>query len=126
VAWFVFRTLSESQTSRRVRDGAGNGNIVANTYTIQAGSPASAFEKHEEEILEVVTAETLRSVRATVSRNVRMTMAADTTNDCGAGAEIGIVSRSSDGLSNLSVNIRSDRVGDTTRTGLGLQFDRFF
>jgi hypothetical protein len=54
------------------------------------------------------------------------TMAANTTNDCGGGAEIGIVSRSSDGLSNLSVNIRSDRVGDTTRTGLGLQFERFF
>jgi hypothetical protein len=54
------------------------------------------------------------------------TMAADTTNDCGGGAEIGIVSRSSDGLSNLSVNIRSDRVGDTTRTGLGLQFERSF
>jgi hypothetical protein len=58
------------------QDGAGNGNIVSNTYTIQAGSPASAFEEHEEEILEVVTAETLRSVRATVSSNVRMTRAA--------------------------------------------------
>jgi hypothetical protein len=54
------------------------------------------------------------------------TMAADTTNDCGGGAEIGIVSRSSDGLSNLSVNIRSDRVGDTTSTGLGLKFERSF
>jgi hypothetical protein len=54
------------------------------------------------------------------------TMAADTTNDCGSGAEIGMVSRSSDGLSNLSVNIRSDRVGDTTRTGLGLKFERSF
>jgi succinyl-CoA synthetase alpha subunit len=47
-------------------------------------------------------------------------------NDCGVGAEIGIISRSSDGLSNLSVNIRSDRVGDTTRTGLGLKFERTF
>jgi hypothetical protein len=53
-------------------------------------------------------------------------MATDTTNDCGGGAEIGIVSRSSDGLSNLSINIRSDRVGNTTTTGLGLNFERAF
>ncbi len=76
VALFVFRTLSESQTSRRVRDGAGNVNIVANTYTIQAGSPASAFEENEEEILAVVTDEAMRGVRSTVSSNVRMTRAA--------------------------------------------------
>jgi hypothetical protein len=53
-------------------------------------------------------------------------MAADTTSNCGGGAEIGMVSRSSDGLSNLTVNIRSDRVGDTTTTGLGLNFERAF
>jgi hypothetical protein len=53
-------------------------------------------------------------------------MATDTTSDCGGGAEIGIASRSSDGLSNLSINIRSDRVGNTTTTGLGLNFEHAF
>lgn len=54
------------------------------------------------------------------------TVATDTTNDCGGGAEIGMESRSRDGLSNLSVNIRSDLVGSTTRTGLGLNFEHAF
>jgi hypothetical protein len=49
-----------------------------------------------------------------------------TTNDCGGGVEIGMVSRSGDGLSNLSVNIRGAIVGDTSSTGLGLKFERTF
>jgi hypothetical protein len=78
------------------RDGAGNDNIVSNTYTIQAGSPASAFEEYEEEILEVVTDEALRGVRATVSSNLRMTRAARERFISGrqqAGVDSQIVSR---------------------------------
>jgi hypothetical protein len=89
-------TVTVSIIAGAARDGAGNYNIVSNTYTIQAGSPASAFEEHEEEILEVVTDEALRGVRATVSSNLRMTRAARERFISGrqqAGADSQIVSR---------------------------------
>ncbi|AGI66989.1 hypothetical protein OAN307_c12960 [Octadecabacter antarcticus 307] len=69
-------TVTVTIIANAAQDEANNGNIVSNTYTIQAGSPASAFEENEEEILAVVAAEALRGVRSTVSSNVRMTSAA--------------------------------------------------
>ena len=69
-------TVTVTIITNAAQDGAGNGSIVSNTYTIQAGSPASAFEENEEEILAVVTAEAVRGVRSTVSSNVGMISAA--------------------------------------------------
>jgi hypothetical protein len=69
-------TVTVTVPADAAEDVAGNGNSVSNTYTIQAGSPASEFEENKEEILAVVTDEALRGIRATVSSNVRMTRAA--------------------------------------------------
>ena len=89
-------TVTVTVIADAAQDDADNGNIVSNTYTIQAGSPASAFEENEEEILAVVTAEAMRGVRSTVSSNVRMTSAARDRFISGrqqAGADSQMVSR---------------------------------
>ena len=43
---------------------------------------------------------------------------ARTTNNCGSGAELGISSSSSDGLTLVNATIVADRVGNSTRSSL--------
>ncbi len=51
---------------------------------------------------------------------------ASTTNNCGSGAELGISSSSSDGLSSLNATIIADRVGNSTRSSLQLNLEHKF
>ena len=51
---------------------------------------------------------------------------ASTTNNCGSGAELGISSRSSDGLTLLNTTIIADRVGNSTRRSLQLNLQHKF
>ena len=44
--------------------------------------------------------------------------AASTTNNCGSGAELGISSRSSDGLTSLNTTIIADRIGNSRLSSL--------
>lgn len=46
--------------------------------------------------------------------------------DCGGGAEIGLNSRSEDGLSNVEFRVIMDRVGDTTRSSFALNLEHQF
>ena len=54
------------------------------------------------------------------------TSAAATTQDCGAGAEIGLSSTSEDGLSSANIRLVMDRVGNSNRSSFALNFDRRF
>lgn len=51
---------------------------------------------------------------------------ASTTNNCGSGAELGISSSSSDGLTSLNATIIADRVGNSTRSNLQLNLEHKF
>lgn len=53
-------------------DISGNPNTASNVYEVQAGSPASEFERHEEEIRQIIVDEAERSLRSTMTTNRRM------------------------------------------------------
>ena len=53
-------------------DSAGNPNTASNTFIVQAGSPASEFEKYLPEIRQVIVDEAERALRSTLSVNQRM------------------------------------------------------
>ncbi len=50
----------------------------------------------------------------------------ETTEDCGAGAEIGFAGASADGMAELSARVSFDRIGSTERAGLQILFQRRF
>ncbi|MEJ6639584.1 MAG: hypothetical protein QNL58_04470 [Octadecabacter sp.] len=49
-----------------------------------------------------------------------------TTQDCGAGAEVGLSSTSEDGLSSAHIRLVMDRVGTSSRSSFALNFERRF
>ncbi len=51
---------------------------------------------------------------------------ASTMDNCGSGAELGITSSSSDGLTSLNATIIADRVGNSTRSSLQLNLEHKF
>ena len=53
-------------------------------------------------------------------------IAATTISDCGSGVELGITSRSSDGLTSLNATIIADRIGNSTRSSLQLNLEHKF
>ena len=65
-------TITVSVAANAAEDAAGNGNEASETYTVQAGSPASEFEKYRDEIRQVVVDEAKRSLRSGLSANQRM------------------------------------------------------
>jgi len=56
----------------KAQDVAGNQNLASNTYSILAGSPASEFEAHREEIRDIVTTQAQKALRSQVTANVRL------------------------------------------------------
>jgi hypothetical protein len=52
--------------------------------------------------------------------------AVSTTEDCGAGAEIGLTKTSDDGASQFVARVKADRIASSTRTGLELRFEHQF
>ena len=69
-------TVSVSVAADKANDPAGNGNEASNVFEVQAGSPASEFEKYREDIQQVIVDEALRSLRSTLFANRRMTQSA--------------------------------------------------
>ena len=72
VAPVLGETVTVSVAANAAIDAAGNGNEASETYTVQAGSPASEFEKYRDEIRQVVVDEAKRSLRSGLSANQRM------------------------------------------------------
>lgn len=65
-------TVAEGVT----QDPAGNPNIAATPFTVQAGSPASKFEEDKEIIRQTIQQEALRTLGNTLRANRRMSMQA--------------------------------------------------
>ncbi|MFY9238580.1 MAG: Ig-like domain-containing protein [Roseovarius sp.] len=72
------KTVSVSVAVNVADDAAGNGNTASNVFEVQAGSPASEFDKYREEIRAVVVDEAARSLQSTIAANQRMTRDART------------------------------------------------
>lgn len=104
------KTVQVSVAAGVTADEAGNPNLQSNIFEVQAGSPASEFEKYREEIRQVLVDEAARSLTTTLSTNRRMVQsarerfvvgqserAACSEDDTGAGNEatcdVGLVSR---------------------------------
>ena len=49
-----------------------------------------------------------------------------TTEGCGGGAELGIISTSEDGMTDVNARIMMDRIGDSTRSGLQFNLEHRF
>ena len=64
--------VTVSIAANKVTDTAGNANTASNTFSIQAYSPASEFEKHKTAIKSVITAETKRALRSSLASDQRM------------------------------------------------------
>ena len=69
-------TVSVSVAANVANDPAGNGNEASNVFEVQAGSPASEFEKYRQDAQQVLVDEASRSLRSSVSANQRMTQSA--------------------------------------------------
>ena len=61
--------VSVSVDANQAFDAAGNGNEASNVFEVQAGSPASEFEKYQAEIRQVLVDEGERSLRSVLSAN---------------------------------------------------------
>ncbi|WP_217810166.1 Ig-like domain-containing protein [Salibaculum griseiflavum] len=66
------KTVTVQVPAAAAQDEAGNQNVASNTYAILAGSPASEFEAHREEIRQVVADSAMRDLQSTMSANQRM------------------------------------------------------
>ena len=89
-------TVSISVGADAAEDDAGNGNTASDVFEVSAGSPASEFERYEEEIRAVIVDEAARSLTSTIAANQRMTRDARTRfiqSAEGADDNAGLVSR---------------------------------
>ncbi|PWG17950.1 hypothetical protein DFK10_04385 [Salibaculum griseiflavum] len=66
------KTVTAQVPAASAQDVAGNNNVASNTYSILAGSPASEFEAHREEIRDIVTTQAQKTLRSQVAANVRL------------------------------------------------------
>ena len=65
-------TVSISIAANTVTDSAGNANTVSNTFSIQAGSPTTAFEEKKEVVEVAVKAEVQKALTTNLAASQRM------------------------------------------------------
>lgn len=103
---------------------------VDDTLSLDAGNVAIANLTLRPEIVWALDADTVADSNSQLSFAPRLICerreTVQSTDDCGGGAEIGLNSRSEDGLSNLEFRVIMDRVGDTTRSSFALNLERQF
>ena len=104
--------------------------LTNNTLSLDAGDVSIANLTLRPEIVWALDAETVADSNTQLSFAPRFicqrTSAAATTQDCGAGAEIGLSSTSEDGLSSANIRLVMDRVGNSNRSSFALNFERSF
>ena len=104
--------------------------LTDNTLSLDAGDVSIANLTLRPEIVWALDAETVADSNTQLSFAPRFicqrTSAAATTQDCGAGAEIGLSSTSEDGLSSANIRLVMDRVGNSNRSSFALNFERSF
>ena len=96
--------------------------LTDNTLSVDAGTVSTASLTLRPEIVWALDAETVAGSNAQLSFAPRFicerTTTATTTQNCGAGAEIGLSSNSEDGLSSANIRFVMDRVGNSNRSNV--------
>ncbi|PWG15623.1 hypothetical protein DFK10_15885 [Salibaculum griseiflavum] len=104
--------------------------LVDNTLSLDAGSVSIANLTLRPEVIWALDADTVADSNSQLSFAPRLICERRETvqriEDCGGGAELGLSSRSEDGLSNVEFRVIMDRVGDTTRSSFTLNLEHQF
>jgi hypothetical protein len=104
--------------------------LVNNTLSLDAGNVSIANLTLRPEIVWALDAETVADSNSQLSFAPRLicerTIATATIQDCGAGAEIGLMSQSEDGLSSANIRFVVDRVGNSNRSSVVLNLEQRF
>ena len=104
--------------------------LTDNTLSVDAGTVSTASLTLRPEIVWALDAETVAGSNAQLSFAPRFicerTTTATTTQDCGAGAEIGLSSNSEDGLSSANIRFFTDRVGNSNRSNVVFNVEQRF
>ena len=104
--------------------------LTDNTLSLDAGSVSTATIMFRPEFripMDGLAASESRSVFNFAPRVVcERVKVANTTDNCGGGAELGISSSSSDGFTSLNATIIADRIGNSTRSSLQLNLEHKF
>ena len=104
--------------------------LTDNTLSVDAGTVSTASLTLRPEIVWALDAETVADSNAQLSFAPRFicerTTTATTTQNCGAGAEIGLSSNSEDGLSSANIRFVMDRVGNSNRSNVVFNVEQRF
>jgi len=104
--------------------------LTDNTLSVDAGTVSTASLTLRPEIVWALDAETVADSHAQLSFAPRFicerTTTATTTQNCGAGAEIGLSSNSEDGLSSANIRFVMDRVGNSNRSNVLFNVEQRF
>ena len=104
--------------------------LTDNTLSVDAGTVSTASLTLRPEIVWALDAETVADSHAQLSFAPRFicerTTTATTTQNCGAGAEIGLSSNSEDGLSSANIRFVMDRVGNSNRSNVVFNVEQRF
>ena len=104
--------------------------LTDNTLSVDAGTVSTASLTLRPEIVWALDAETVAGSNAQLSFAPRFicerTTTATTTQNCGAGAEIGLSSNSEDGLSSANIRFVMDRVGNSRRSNVVFNVEQRF
>jgi hypothetical protein len=104
--------------------------LVDDTLSLDAGNVSIANLTLRPEVIWALDADTVAGSNSQFSFAPRLicerTIATTRTENCGGGAEIGLSSRSEDGLSNAEFRVIVDRLGDSTRSSLAFNLERRF
>ena len=104
--------------------------LTDNTLSLDAGNVSITNLTLRPEVVWALDADTVADSRTQLTYAPRLicerVQSTTTTQDCGAGGEIGLTSTSRDGMSNAEFRVIVDKVGDSTRSSLMLNFERQF
>ncbi|UYP69484.1 autotransporter outer membrane beta-barrel domain-containing protein [Thalassobacter stenotrophicus] len=106
------------------------GGVVDNVVSLDAGDVTIANLTLRPEFIWALDGGAVAQSAAQVSFAPRLVCeevrTSVTSSDCGGGAEVGYTRQSEDGLSNTEFRVVMDRVGNSTRSSLALNFKRKF
>ena len=104
--------------------------LANNTLSLDAGNVSITNLTLRPEVIWALDADTVADSRTQLTYAPRLicerVQSTTTTQDCGTGGEIGLSSTSRDGMSNAEFRVIVDKVGDSTRSSLLLNFERQF
>ena len=104
--------------------------LVDDTLSLDGGNVSIANLTLRPEVIWALDADTVVDSNSQVSFAPRLicerTMSTIRTENCGAGAELGLSSTSRDGMSNAEFRVIVDKLGGSTRSSLMLNFERQF